>query len=94
MNNNKSPVPRYNNLKTIQDQISFQKKFLRIRDVTNNTSNSLQLPDGVFVKAKEERNLYRQWQGIDNLRKCEFNQNYLDLLDEKRNSNNSEWQDG
>ena len=49
----------------------------------------MQINKGVFLQTREERNQYKQWEGVERLRKSQFNQNYLDLLDKKRTSNPS-----
>ena len=43
-------------------------------------------PKGIFVQTKHDRNHFRQWNTVEKLRKSEFSNNYLQLLEQKRNT--------
>ena len=43
-------------------------------------------PKGIFVQTKHDRNQFRQWKAVEKLRKSEFSHNYLQLLEQKRNT--------
>ena len=43
-------------------------------------------PKGIFLQTKNDRNQYRQWKGVEKLRKSEFQINYQELLEQKRNT--------